>query len=165
MILLTSQSSLKSRSEINTANLWSKLFELIESSDWERVKKINNETKQILLSDCQKQITLYYIYEQSIQEAQKTLIKSNIIMLITNSILLEIELIIKIEDITIWSQKFKALFGELIAIQYPLKEYNFNLYKSLYSTIRKMHSSKGKSNDLLSFLYQNPFYQQLKKSC
>lgn len=165
VLFLTSQSSLKGRTEINTANLWGKLFELIESTDWERIKQLNKETKPILLSNCKEQISLYYKYEQSIQEKQKDLIKKNIIILITNSILLEIESIIKTENISIRSEKLKALFGELIAIQYPLKEHDFSLYKSLYSTIRKMYSSKDNSNILLHYLYQNSYYQKLKQNC
>ena len=141
------------------------MIDLIEQEEWELLAKINKEVKPLLTNNCNQQLLLYDQYLTSINIQNTDSAKVVLTLLIANSILLELETIVFIADRNSRKQQIKNLFAELISIQFVLQGYNFDLYKSLFSSIKKMHSMYANQLELKRILKGIPQYKNLNITC
>ncbi len=145
--------------------VWAKLFSLIEDADWTRVETMNMEVKELLTHSCKQQDVLFAKYNSNLTKAGKCQSKDALAMVVANSITLELQYVITINDHAKRKLKLKNLFAELIAIQYPLKSVDFAYYKSLFSMIKSMHSSSVDKERLSEILYTNTYFISLNNTC
>ena len=135
--------------------VWPKLFNLIEDADWKRVETMNLEVKELLTYNCKQQEVLFTQYNSNLTNMSESQAKDALAMVIANSIVLELQSVIKIEDDSKRKVKLKNLFAELIAIQYPLKSVDFTYYRSLFTMIKSMHGTNSDKERLRRILFTN----------
>jgi len=145
--------------------VWPKLFDLIKDADWIRVETMNEEVKELLTHDCKQQEVLFSKYNSNLTNKGKSQSKDALAMVIANSITLELQNVIAINDNGKRKAKLKNLFAELIAIQYPLKSVDFTYYKSLFSMIKSMYGSSSDKERLHQLLYTNTYFISLNNTC
>ena len=155
----------RSEVTINLPKIWSKLIELVDEEEWERVSYINEKVKDVLVVNCWEQLELYNEYLLNIGLKKKLKAKNQIVIIIANSILLEINSVLDIEDVNLRKAKVKDLFGELISIQFFFKKVDFNYYKSLYSLIKSMYGNISNTKKMEEIINSNLYYKSLLDSC
>lgn len=145
--------------------VWTKMFDLIDDDDWERLATMNMEVKDLLTYNCKQQEILFAKYNSNLSLVGKARSKDALAMVIANNITLELEAVISINDNYKRKKKLKSLFAELIAIQYPLKAVDFAYYKSLFSMIKLMHGYSIERERLTSVLYNNKYFISINSIC
>jgi len=151
--------------KVKVSEVWTKLYEFIDLSDWDRLTDMNPEVREVLIENCEGQLDLFKAYQESIIQKNQKLAKKNLTLLIANGVTLHLKVVLNDSDLNKRKARLKGLFGELVAIQYPLKEADFEYYKSLYLLIRTLYSSSAASVEMNRKLVANHYYQKILKTC
>ena len=144
---------------------WAQGFHYLENERYSETRDLLKTLAILELSSCASLITDFGDLEQTLLEEDKSNALRAFTQFVLHGILLDMNQMSNVDDPEIRGKAIQTLFKELISIQKYAKRFEFQTYRELVISFRRLNQLSKEKVQLDRYLMQNQLVQETIRGC